>query len=132
MRKLLICISALVALMFLASCRHKKNLAKQPVTVVDTTSEKCRMDFKNGKALSRRMNENKLDYTYASAKFNCELTMDGEENSFNVTVRTRKDSVIWMSISKLGIDAARVLITKDTVKFTLGLTEKKYFVGDFS
>jgi hypothetical protein len=132
MRKLIIYISVLVALLFFASCRHKKNLAKQPVTVVDTTSEKCRMDFKNGKALSRRMNENELDYIYASAKFNCELTMDGEENSFNVTVRTRKDSVIWMSISKLGIDAARVLITKDSVKFTLGLTERKYFTGDFT
>ncbi len=117
---------------FIYSCKHKKSLVKNPITVIDTTTEKCRMDFKNGKALSRRMNENELDYTYASAKFNCELTVDSEEHSFNVSVRTRKDSVIWMSISKLGIDAGRVLITKDTVKFTLGLTEKKYFVGDFS
>lgn len=114
------------------SCKHKEAIVKNPVTTVDTTSEKCRMDFKNGKALSQRMTENELDYTFATAKFNCELTIDGEEHSFNVSVRTRKDSVIWMSISKLGIDAARVLITKDTVKFTLGLTEKKYFVGDFS
>lgn len=116
------------------SCRHKKAIVKEnpPVVAIDTTTEKCRMDFKNGRALSQRMYENELDYTYASAKFNCELTIDNEDNSFNVSVRTRKDSVIWMSISKLGIDAARVLITKDTVKFTLGLTEKKYFVGDFS
>jgi outer membrane lipoprotein-sorting protein len=90
------------------------------------------MDFKNGKSLSRRMHEAELDYTYASAKFSCELTIDGEEHSFTVSLRTRKDSVIWMSISKLGIDAARVLITKDTVMFTLGLTEKKYFAGNFS
>src|ERR1700752_2399379 len=105
MRKLIIYMAALILLMFLVSCRQKKNLVKAPVTVVDTTSEKCRMDFKNGKALSRRMNENELDYAYASAKFNCELTLDGEENSFNVTVRTRKDSVIWRAISKLGIEA---------------------------
>ena len=117
---------------FFISCKHKKAIVKEPVTVVDTTKEKCRMDFKNGKALSKRMNENELDYIYASAKFNCELTLDGDEHSFNVTVRTRKDSVIWMSISKLGIDAARVLITKDSVKFTLGLTERKFFAGDFS
>ncbi len=116
------------------SCKAKKATTKQnqPVAVVDSSGEKCRMDFKNGRALSQRMYDNELDYTYASAKFNCELTMDGEEHSFNVSVRTRKDSVIWMSISKLGIDAARVLITKDTVKFTMGLTEKKYFTGDFS
>ncbi|HWY37395.1 MAG TPA: DUF4292 domain-containing protein [Bacteroidia bacterium] len=127
-----ICITFLTGALFLVSCRYKKAVVKEPVTVVDTTTEKCRMDFKNGRALSRRMNENELDYTYATAKFSCELTMDGEENSFSVNVRTRKDSVIWMSISKLGIDAARVLITKDSVKFTLGLTERKYFAGDFT
>lgn len=131
MRSLLY-ISFFGMLLALASCKHKKELAKNPVTVVDTTSGKCRMDFKNGRSLSRRMNESELVYTYASAKLNCELTLDGEEHSFNVTVRSRKDSVIWMSISKLGIDAARVLITKDSVKFTLGLTERKYFSGDFS
>lgn len=114
------------------SCRHKKEVVKQPIVTTDSTGEKCRMDFKNGRALSQRMYENELDYAWVSAKFNCELTIDSEEHSFNVSVRARKDSVIWMSISKLGIDAARVLITKDTVKFTLGLTEKKYFVGDFS
>jgi hypothetical protein len=119
--------------LFFASCKSKKNLHKQnPVASVDTTVEKCHMEFKTGKALSKRMYDNELDFTYASAKFSCELTIDGDEKSFNVSVRCRKDSVIWLSISKLGIDAARVLITKDTVKFTLGLTEKKYFTGDFS
>jgi len=116
-----------------ASCKSKKNLAKHnPVTVVDTTSEKCKMDFKSGKSLSKLMNDSELNFRYASAKFSCQLTLDSEEHSFNVSVRCRKDSVIWLSISKLGIDAARVLITKDTVKFTMGLTQKKYFVGDFS
>jgi hypothetical protein len=113
------------------SCKSKKNLAKQ-TTQVDTTVEKCHMDFKTGKALSKRMYDSQLDFVYASAKFSCDLTIDTEDHSFNVSVRCRKDSIIWLSISKLGIDAARVLITKDTVKFTMGLTEKKYFVGDFS
>ncbi len=115
------------------SCKSKKNLAKQNmVTIVDTTVEKCRMEFKTGKALSKRMYDSELDFIYAYAKFNCQLTIDSDERSFNVSVRCRKDSVIWLSISKLGIDAARVLITKDSVKFTLGLTEKKYFTGDYS
>lgn len=126
-------ISILLAFVLISfSCKSKKGIMKQDTAVVDTTVEKCRMDFKTGKALSKRMNDSELDFTYASAKFSCELTIDSEEHSFNVSVRCRKDSVIWLSISKLGIDAARVIITKDTVKFTMGLTEKKYFVGDFS
>ncbi|HXU28392.1 MAG TPA: DUF4292 domain-containing protein [Bacteroidia bacterium] len=126
-------ISILLAFALISgSCKSKKDLTKQATTVIDTTVEKCRMDFKTGKALSKRMYDSELDFTYASAKFSCELAIDSEEHSFNVNVRCRKDSVIWLSISKLGIDAARVLITKDTVKFTMGLTQKKYFIGDFS
>lgn len=125
---LFICFSLLVV-----SCKTKKKTKEiTNLPPKDTTDERCRLDFKSGKVLTRHMKENELDYTYASAKLSCELTVDGEENSFQVNIRCRKDSVIWMSISKLGIDAARVLITKDSVKFTLGLTERKYFKGDFS
>lgn len=98
----------------------------------DTLKERCRMDFKSGKSLSERMNANSFLFNYASAKLSCELTMDGEEYSFTINVRILKDSVIWMSISKLGIDAARVMITKDSVKFTVGMGERKFFKGDFS
>jgi hypothetical protein len=120
------------------SCKNKKQIVstepKQEIskTPDSTANEKCKMDFKSGKALAKHLKENELDFNYANAKFNCNLTFDNEEHSFNVSVRCRKDSVIWMSISKLGIDAARALITRDTVKIMLGLTEKKYFIGDFS
>jgi len=128
---LLICLS-----IGFVSCKSKKKAkaAETPVVVAidSTVSDKCKLDFKSGKVLAKHMKEKELDFTYAAAKFNCELTLDNEDHSFNVSVRCRKDSVIWMSISKLGIDAARALITKDSVKITLGLTEKKYFVGDFS
>jgi hypothetical protein len=116
-----------------SSCKSKKSLPKQtPVALVDTVTEKCKMDFKTGKALSKRMYDNELDFTYASAKLSCELTIDSNDQSFNISVRCRKDSVIWLSISKLGIEAVRILITKDSVKFTIGLTERKFFTGDFS
>lgn len=127
---LLICIST-----FAFSCKSKKKTkaVEVPIVIADSTvSDKCKLDFKSGKVLAKHMKEKEIDFTYANAKFNCELTLDNEDHSFNVSVRCRKDSVIWMSISKLGIDAARALITKDSVKITLGLTEKKYFVGDFS
>ncbi|MBS1646955.1 MAG: DUF4292 domain-containing protein [Bacteroidetes bacterium] len=121
-------------ILFSFSCKSKKNIVKPsaPVAVADTSNERCKMMFKTGKDLSRRMYESELDFVYASAKFSCHLVLDDDDNTFTVSVRCRKDSAIWLSISKLGIDAARVLITKDSVKFTLGLTEKKYFKGDFS
>ena len=121
---------------FFTSCKNKKQLAKNDTPVIvtpdSTVYDKCKLDFKSGKVLSKYLKENELDFNYASAKINCELTFENEEHSFNISVRCRKDSVIWLSISKLGIDAARALITKDTVKIMLGLTEKKYFIGDYT
>jgi hypothetical protein len=57
--------------------------------------------------------------------------IDSASNSFTINLRIRKDSVIWMSISKLGIEGARVYITKDSVKFTNTL-QNKYFKGDYA
>jgi hypothetical protein len=119
------------------SCKSKQKVKKTDETNVtqnlpDSLNDKCHLDYKNGRALTKLVKENELDFTYANSKFSCDLSIDNEDHSFSVSVRCRKDSVIWMSISKLGIDAARVLITKDSVKFTMGLTEKKYFKGDFS
>ena len=120
-----------------SSCKSKKKIKKEEVSKVDTIfgdtlNEKCRIPYKSGKTLGANMIENQFDFEYINAKFSCDLKVDEEENSFTVNLRCRKDSVIWMSISKLGIDAARALITRDTVKIVLGLTEKKYFVGGFS
>jgi hypothetical protein len=118
-------------------CKSKKKITQtegkhEIIAHNDTINEKCHLDYKSGKVLTKYVKENELDFIFANAKFNCDLSIDSEEHSFNVSVRCRKDSVIWMTISKLGIDAARVLITKDSVKFTMGLTEKKYFKGDFT
>ena len=119
------------------SCKSKRKIKKEDIAKTDTIfgdtlNEKCRIPHKSGKTLSASVLENEFDYVYVNAKFSCELVVDEEQNSFTVSVRAKKDSIIWMSISKLGIDAARALITKDTVKIVLGLTEKKYFIGGFS
>jgi len=51
--------------------------------------------------------------------------------SANIRLRAERDQVIWMSVSKLGINIAKFLATKDSVKFYNKLT-KTYFEGDFS
>jgi hypothetical protein len=70
-----------------------------------------------------------------NAKMKVDAEIDSSESSFNVSLRIRKDSVIWMTLSKLGIEGARLLITKDSVKFfkrPLGDDTGKFFVGDYS
>ncbi len=75
-----------------------------------------------------------------TANFTAVVSIDGERNSFNGQLRMLKDSVIWMNVSKFGMEAIRMLMTKDSI-FVLNrldhsvmrldyrfLTE---FVGDF-
>jgi hypothetical protein len=70
-----------------------------------------------------------------NAKIKVDAEVDSSSSSFNISLRIRKDSVIWMTLSKLGIEGARLLITKDSVKFfkrPLGDDSGKFFVGDYS
>lgn len=132
----IVAVVCLVALGFmgLPSCRHKKELKKkEPIVALpdSTESDRCKLDFKSGKVLAKHIKENEFDFNYLHAKFSCDLTLDNEDHSFNVSVRAKKDSIIWMSMSKLGIEAARALITKDSVKIVMGLSHE-YFSGDYS
>lgn len=117
-----------------SSCKSKKGL--QTVQQPSDTTDRCRLDYKNGKTLERLMKEKEMQFTTASGRFNCELTMNEETNTINVSVRCRKDSVIWLNMSKMGIDVLRALITKDSVKFMVmtdaGSMTKSYFKGDYT
>lgn len=55
---------------------------------------------------------------WISAKASVNATIDNDKNSFNINMRMCRDSAIWVSVSPLlGIEAVRVLLTPDTVRF---------------
>ena len=64
-----------------------------------------------------------FDYLTAKAKINYK---DSKQN-LNATsnIRVKKDSLIWLSVSKVGVEAARILITKDSL-FLLDKLKKRY------
>lgn len=115
---------ALITLsVIVSSCKHQKKI------VFGNT--KCILEPKTAKFLTRHLKENEFKFERLNAKINAEAIIDSSENSFSVTLRMRKDSIIWMSISKLGIEGARLMITKDSVKF-MNRLKSQYFKGDFS
>jgi len=76
-----------------------------------------------------RQQEFKSDWIYAKA--NVHADVNGNSNSFNITLKIKRDSVIWIYISPLlGIEAARVLITQDSLKL-IHRIDKKYQVADY-
>ena len=92
---------------------------------------KCILDYKTATTLTANLKSNEFSFNRFNAKFTAETVIDSSFNSFTISLRIKKDSVIWMSISKLGIEGARVMITKDSVKFYSRLSSN-YFKGDFA
>jgi hypothetical protein len=73
-----------------------------------------------------------LPATWFAARVAVDAELDKEKRSFNVNLRMRCDSLIWMSISPaLGIEVARVLISPDSVKL-LNRINGTYFKGGFA
>jgi len=129
---LFICLAVLFSF---NACKTKRKSLKdknQNVAVVDTTNDRCKLDFKSAKALTKYIKESELTFNWMYAKANVESLIDGKEESFDIKVRIRKDSAMLVSIQYLlGIEVAKVLITKDSVKMVI-YPKKQYFKGDFN
>lgn len=110
----------------LSSCKRPKEITQSA-----NTNTKCNIDYKNAKALITHLKSNEFKFEKLNAKLNVEAIIDSTSNTFTISLRIRKDSIIWMSISKLGIEGARVFITKDSVKF-INKINNTYFKGDFT
>ena len=73
-----------------------------------------------------------LDFNYLSTKSKVTFKDDNTALSFTATIRVKRDSVIWMSLSPaLGIEAVRGLITRDSI-YIINRLERTYSVLDFA
>jgi len=64
--------------------------------------------------LASKIKSNEFDFKWISARVSMDVDMDSGSESFSGNIRIRKDSVIWMSVSKLGFKGAQVLLTQDS------------------
>jgi len=101
--------------------------------VQEKENVKVKVKARSSKFLVKKLKEKEFNFSSISAKYSIAIIDSaGKKKSFKTHLRIRKDSAIWMSITPLlGIEMARVIITKDSVKF-LNRVSKEYFLGDFS
>ena len=101
------------------SCKSKKHVLK-------TSIKEYGFSY-----LYNRMLESQMQFDYLSAKFT--LVYGEGKNTTNLRgqLRIKDDSLIWMSITPaLGIEAARILLTNDSIKF-INRLNKTYFSGQY-
>ncbi len=73
------------------------------------------MDTRSATFLQSQVADSAFQFLWLSGKLNVQYTDNKNTNSFSVNLRMRKDSVIWISASKMGIEAAQIKITPDSL-----------------
>ena len=74
-----------------------------------------------------------VPYQWFSGQGQGKIDWDGERYSVRLNVRIKRDSVIWMVITKLGFEVGRMLVTQDSAFFInrLDHTYSKYETEEF-
>jgi len=95
------------------------------------TSDGTALRVRSANFLVKKLDQQRLEAEWMTAKVRLKLSDNGSTTRANADIRMRKDSVIWMSVKKFGIEGARVLITTDSV-YLINRLEREYIVRDFS
>lgn len=109
----------LFSALLLFSCSPKKNIERSPLLQ------------RNTEFILENAGENAFTYEWLSAKLSADADWGDKGGQFKVNLRIRHDSAIWMSITPaLGIEAARLLITKDSI-FFMDKLKKQYYKAEY-
>jgi hypothetical protein len=83
-------------------------------------------------ALRVLVEDQRFEFETISSKLDIAGTTGKQDNSFKANLRIKQDSAIWLSITPvLGIEAVRVLIDKDSLKY-IDKINTQYYSGNFA
>ncbi|CAN5698725.1 hypothetical protein BH11BAC1_BH11BAC1_04400 [soil metagenome] len=112
-------------LLLLASCHPTKKIVDTPHPV--------KLKGASVIQLFDSLMVHQFDFEWLTAKAEVEFTdKENKTESFDVNIRVKKDSAIWLSVTPLlGIEAVRVLITPDSLKI-MNRLRKTYTARGFN
>jgi hypothetical protein len=117
--------SLFTLLLFLFSCKASRKVIESPNATVKLKGAEVIQVFDS-------MLSKQFQFRYLTTKADVVYTdKSGESTSFDINVRMKRDSAIWISITPLlGIEASRLLITPDSVT-VLDRVHKTYLKKDY-
>src|SRR5688572_23309358 len=71
-----------------------------------------------------------IDFEYLQGKARMVLRDANKERDVKANIRVRKDSVIWMTFSVIGVQGGKALINKDSITIVSNV-DKEYYVFDY-
>jgi Domain of unknown function (DUF4292) len=81
-------------------------------------------------APARNINIEEIDFEYFQGKARINFRDEKKERDVKDNIRIRKESVIWMDISVVGVSGARALINQDSITIRSNV-DKEYYVFEF-
>lgn len=78
----------------------------------------------------KKLNIEEIDFEYFHGKARINFKDDKKEREVKSTIRVRRDSVIWMTFSVVGVQGGKALINKDSIVI-VSTVDKEYYVFDY-
>jgi hypothetical protein len=85
---------------------------------------------KNTAFLLKKLEDNRLDYDWFSAKAKVKFEGQGQNVIFTTILRMKTDSIVWMKVQKISIEGMRVRMDKDKVE-VLNRQDNQYILESF-
>lgn len=104
--------------MFIALCIITAACSRKVVTPTVTTPRTT-------------LNIEDIDFDYFQGKARMVLRDANKEREVKANIRIRKDSVIWMTFSVIGVQGGKALINKDSITI-VSTVDKEYYVFPYS
>ncbi len=120
-----------LSLFWLTAC-HKNRISKTTnQTVLETASVIADSSVSDSTVLAEvtepvKINEVSFDYLTAKSKFSFHGAKQNFDNT-NINIRMKKDSLIWISVTGIGFEVARGLITPDSIVL-MDKFHKQYYI----
>ncbi len=132
----------LALLVSLSACHRQRQKSQQPTTdsvavVLQTDTlvipkiDSLAIATPNNEPEEIKINVESIDFQYLTAKSKISFkSKDQDIDNANVTMRMRKDSVLWLQIVAGPIEVVRGLITRDSIQI-IDRYNKTYYQYDF-
>ncbi|KAA9354036.1 MULTISPECIES: DUF4292 domain-containing protein [Larkinella] len=141
MSKYLIGLLCVIMLCTSEGCRRRRLFRNAPPSpTADTVSVQAQTPIRTDtiatapvvSSVDPKATVDQVDFAYLTAKSKVSFkSKDQDINNANVNLRIDKDSLIWLSVSGVGVEVARALITKDSVVI-MDRIHREYSVYDYA
>jgi Domain of unknown function (DUF4292) len=111
------------SLLVFAVCLILCGCGKRSVPVASAPKEETKAD-------EGRVKVQEIDFQYFKAKAKINYTDAAVSQTATIDLRMKRDSLIWMSVSKIGIEGVRCLITRDSA-YVIDRQNNSFEVYDF-